>query len=207
MFDTQQYREHIECTFNGFCKTVLYHAALNEYRALRKKQQYEVSLDYLREYHIEPASTDEYFVVYDVPTVFSVHGKTVIVESELLAKALLRLPEKRREILFLRFYLGYSDVEIGKLIGRCRSSINRRKNYALRLWRRYRMKNRKYKLLPYEVIEKAVAGEPEAVNTVLQHYTGYIKYLSYFQGHINDDIQDSLKSQLMEAIFKFRFDR
>lgn len=42
------------------------------------------------------------------------------------------------------------------------------------------MKNRKYKLLPYEVIEKAVAGEAEAVNAVLQHYTGYIKYLSYF---------------------------
>ena len=69
------------------------------------------------------------------------------------------------------------------------------------------MKNRKYKLLPYEVIEKAVAGEPEAVNTVLQHYTGYIKYLSYFQGHINGDIENRLKSQLMEAILKFRFDR
>ncbi len=50
------------------------------------------------------------------------------------------LPEKRREILLLRFYLGYSDIEIGKMFGRCR------------------MKNRKYKLLPYEVIEKAVAG-------------------------------------------------
>ncbi len=69
------------------------------------------------------------------------------------------------------------------------------------------MKNRKYKLLPYEVIEKAVAGEPEAVNTVLQHYTGYIKYLSYFQGCVNGDIENCLKSQLMEAIFKFRFDR
>ena len=51
------------------------------------------------------------------------------------------------------------------------------------------MRNKKYKLLPYEVIEKAAAGEPEAVNTVIQHYTGYIKYLSYFQGRINDDIQ------------------
>ena len=69
------------------------------------------------------------------------------------------------------------------------------------------MKNRKYKLLPYEVIKKAVAGEPEAVNAVLQHYTGYIKYLSYFQGHTNGDIENCLKSQLMEAILKFRFDR
>ncbi len=136
MNDTQQYREYIECTFNGFCKTVLYHAAINAYKDLRRKQQHEVSLDYLREYHIEPTTTDEYFVIYDVPTVFSVRGETVIVESELLAKALLRLPEKRREILFLRFYLGYSDIEIGKLLGRCRSSINRRKNYALRLLRK-----------------------------------------------------------------------
>ena len=69
------------------------------------------------------------------------------------------------------------------------------------------MRNRKYKLLPYEVIEKAAVGEPEAVNTVIQHYTGYIKYLSYFQGRINDDIQDQLKAQLVEAPFKFRFDR
>lgn len=69
------------------------------------------------------------------------------------------------------------------------------------------MKNRKYNLLPYETIINAAAGEPEAVNTVIQHYIGYIKYLSYFQGNINDDIQDHLRAQLMEALFKFRFDR
>lgn len=69
------------------------------------------------------------------------------------------------------------------------------------------MRNRKHKLLPHEIIEKAAAGEPEAVNTVVQHYTGSIKYLSYFQRSINDDIQDHLKTQLMEALFKFCFDR
>ena len=69
------------------------------------------------------------------------------------------------------------------------------------------MRNKKYHLLPYETIVKAAAGEPEAVNTVIQTYTGYIKYLSYFQGDINNDIQDYLKAQLMEALPKFRFDR
>ena len=69
------------------------------------------------------------------------------------------------------------------------------------------MKNRKYNLLPYETIVKATAGEPEAVNSVIQTYIGYINYLSYFQGSINDDIQDCLKAQLMEALPKFRFDR
>ena len=65
------------------------------------------------------------------------------------------------------------------------------------------MRNRKYKLLPYEIIEKSAVGEPEAVNTVIQNYIGYIKYLSYFQGSINDNIQDYLKACLMEAYPSF----
>ena len=98
MMNSEQYREHIERTFNAFCKIVLYHAALGIYKKIRRKQQFEVSLDYLREFDFEPiATTDEYFVKYDMPTTFTVRGETVIVESEQLAAALLRLPEKRRE--------------------------------------------------------------------------------------------------------------
>ena len=66
---------------------------------------------------------------------------------------------------------------------------------------------RNKKLMPFEVIEKAVVGEPEAIDMVLRHYAGHIKYLSMYQGHFNDDIQDRLKAQLIRAIFKFRFDR
>lgn len=66
---------------------------------------------------------------------------------------------------------------------------------------------RNKKLIPFEVIEKAVAGEPEAVDAVLRHYTVHIKYLSMYKGHINDDTQDRLKGKLIEAILKFRFDR
>ena len=66
---------------------------------------------------------------------------------------------------------------------------------------------RNKKLIPFEVIEKAVAGEQEAINMVLRHYAGHIKYLSMVQGHFNDDMQDRLKAQLIHAIFKFRFER
>ena len=130
MMNSEQYREHIERTFNAFCKIVLYHAALGIYKKIRRKQQFEVSL----EFDFDPiATTDEYFVKYDMPTTFTVRGETVIVESEQLAAALLRLPEKRREVLFLRYYLGYSDEEIGKLFGVCRSTIFHRRKRALRL--------------------------------------------------------------------------
>lgn len=63
------------------------------------------------------------------------------------------------------------------------------------------MSNKKYNLLPYETIVKATAGEPEAVNTVIQTYTGYIKYLSYFQGSINDDMHQPLFLQQKSLYF------
>ncbi|MCI8771217.1 MAG: helix-turn-helix domain-containing protein [Lachnospiraceae bacterium] len=66
---------------------------------------------------------------------------------------------------------------------------------------------RNKKLIPFEVIQKAVAGEPEAVDAVLRHYTAHIKYLSVYKGYINDDTQDRLKAKLVEAMLKFRFDR
>lgn len=66
---------------------------------------------------------------------------------------------------------------------------------------------RNKKLIPFEVIEKAVAGEPEAINAVLQHYRPHIKYLSKYQRHFNSDIQDRLQAQLIKAILQFRFDR
>ncbi len=40
------------------------------------------------------------------------------------------------------------------------------------------MRNRK--IIPFKVVEKAVTGEPEAINAVLYHYRGYIKYRSVF---------------------------
>lgn len=62
-------------------------------------------------------------------------------------------------------------------------------------------------MIPFESIKKAVVGEPEAIDAVLRHYTGRIKYLSTYHGHINDDIQERLKAQLIKAVLQFRFDR
>ena len=50
------------------------------------------------------------------------------------------------------------------------------------------------RFLPVEIIEQAVAGEPEAVEAVIQHFHGYIKHLSYRDGYYNTDIQGTVKS-------------
>lgn len=59
MRNSKQYHKHIECTFNAFCKILLYHAALNAYKKIRRKQQFEVSLYYLREFIFESVTTTD----------------------------------------------------------------------------------------------------------------------------------------------------
>lgn len=62
------------------------------------------------------------------------------------------------------------------------------------------------RFLPVEIIEQAVAGEQETVKAVIQHFHGYIKYLSFRDRYYNADIQERLEARLMAAILTFRFD-
>ena len=62
-------------------------------------------------------------------------------------------------------------------------------------------------LLPYETILKAREGDPEAVNAVLLHYAGYIRYFSKMNGYYNSDMEDYIRTKLIESLFKFRLDR
>lgn len=134
---SEQFMEHIEYAFNAFCKIVLRHEAIGAWRDLKRKEAREVSLDYLMsERYFEPFVMDSYFERQEKPTVFLVLGTEVIVDDERLATALSRLPQLRREVLLLYYFVGYRDEAIGRLYGRCRSSINRRRNVALKQLRK-----------------------------------------------------------------------
>ena len=63
------------------------------------------------------------------------------------------------------------------------------------------------KLLPYETIVKAHEGDPDAIDTVLSHYAGYIRYCSKVHGKANNSEIARVKQKLIAALFKFRFDR
>lgn len=133
------YKEHIEYSFNAFCKTVLYYEAINTYREISKKREREVSLDYLYEVGCEPSAAEQYL------TTFNICGEAVTIENEQLATALLNLTEQQQEILFLYFFFGYRDAEIGKLCGCCRTTANYRKNTALRQLRKEMEVSRSWK--------------------------------------------------------------
>jgi len=81
-------------------------------------------------------NTGPYFETQDKPAAFPVLGKEVIVDNERLATALSKLPKLRREVLLLYYFVGYRDKAIGRLYGRCRSTINSRRNVALKQLRK-----------------------------------------------------------------------
>ena len=60
--------------------------------------------------------------------------------------------------------------------------------------------------MPYETIVRATSGEPEAVDEVLWHYSKRIRIAAIENGHIGRDTEDRIKSRLVAALFKFRFD-
>ncbi|MCI9078291.1 MAG: sigma-70 family RNA polymerase sigma factor [Lachnospiraceae bacterium] len=134
---SEQFMEHIEYAFNAFCRIVLRYEAINAWRDLKRKEAREISLDYLMSKRFfEPSAMDSYFEKQDKLTAFLVLGKEVIVDNERLAKALSRLPKLRREVLLLYYFVGYRDEAIGRLYGRCRSTINSRRNIALKQLRK-----------------------------------------------------------------------
>ena len=134
---SEEYKEHIEYTFAAFCKVVLRNAAMTAYRDFGRKQKREVSLDYLvSETPFEPSTMDNYFEKQDKPTIFVVQGKEVIVADERLAAALVKLSEQRRTVLLMYFFLGYTDMQIGNVYGRNRSTANYWKLAALKQLRK-----------------------------------------------------------------------
>lgn len=100
MTDFEQHKEHIEYTFNAYCKVVILHAAIDEIRRLRSTWKREISFEYLTEEKFYPISTeDEYFAEPEQRREYpvTVCGQTVMLDNPQLAAALPRLPEQWRK--------------------------------------------------------------------------------------------------------------
>ena len=98
----EAYREHIMYTFNGYCKTVIRFAAITAWRDRSRRRQKGMSLEYLTEEKFYPLSTSDEFLksLYEQYPV-TICGQTIILTNEELAAALLSLPEKKREIIYI----------------------------------------------------------------------------------------------------------
>ena len=113
---TEEYKEHIEYTFQAFCKVVIRNAAITAARTRSRKYKREISLEYLtdeKHYPLGTAGKDFRASEPDEEYIIQLCGDTVILNNGLLVKALSRLPAYFRRI---------PQREIGRRYGRSRSA-------------------------------------------------------------------------------------
>lgn len=131
---TEAYKEHIMYTFNGFCKVVIRYAAINAWRDRNRRRQREISFEYLTEEKFYPLNTsDEALKSPCEQYPVTICGQTIILTNGELADALLSLPEKKREVIYLYFFGNYTQREIGEIYGNGKSTVWHHLHSALQM--------------------------------------------------------------------------
>ena len=129
------YEQRVQNQFGGFCTRVLKNEAnriLNEYARQRDREK---SLDELSPDELaQAASYDKYF---QDEYVFEVLGQKVFVVGDLLAEALSQLPEDKRDVILLSYFLGMTDREISEQLNVVRQAISKRRSGILKELREY----------------------------------------------------------------------
>ena len=123
----EQYKQH---AFDSFCKKVLRNDARNYYNEMKRLRGLEVSFSELTIQELEKLSTiDKYF---HTEYIFSIYGQDVIVNDEYLAAALQKLPQRKRSIILLSYFLDFKDTKIGKKLHLKRSTVQYQRKKALK---------------------------------------------------------------------------
>src|SRR5699024_12453550 len=80
------------------------------------------------------ATTDNYSTDFQI---FTLNGLSVGVENDLLSEPLRELPDKKREILLLFYFMDMSDSEIADLLKLNRSTVYRHRTSGLALIKKF----------------------------------------------------------------------
>lgn len=117
MTDFEKYKEHIEYTFHAFCKVVIRNAAISAAKEKYRKQQKEISLEYLmEEKYYQFGMEDKYFKAPEQyrEYLITICGDAIVLYDELLAVALSHLPAREQEMIYLSFFKRVPQHEIGR---------------------------------------------------------------------------------------------
>lgn len=132
------YEQRIQNQFGGFCARVLKNEARHIQREYARRRDQEKSLDDLTASELEQTAVwDEYFMDEHV---FEVQGFPVVVTGNLLAEAIAQLPEDKRDVILLSYFLGMNDREISERLNVVRQTISKRRLVTLKELREYLMK-------------------------------------------------------------------
>ena len=108
--------------FDSFCKTLLKNEMIDYERARSYRQKHEVSFSELTQEELSRLNTEDDYIAES--EVFRVLDYDIEVKDELISEALKYLPEKKRNVILLSFFLDMTDTEIAKHMNLVRSTIH-----------------------------------------------------------------------------------
>lgn len=94
------------------------------------QRKHEKPMDELEQF----ASHDKYF---QDEYIFEVLGRKVIVLGDLLADAISQLPEDKRDVILLSYFLGMTHREISEKLNVVRQTVSKRRSGILKELREY----------------------------------------------------------------------
>jgi len=126
----KSHEQHKQHAFDCFCKRMLKNEMRDYYSELNKRRKNEVSFSELSAVELQQLSAyDEYFA--DEHS-FKVSQEQIIVKDDMIAEALAELPQNKRDIILLSYFLDMNDGEIGKKLNLVRSTVQYRRTSILK---------------------------------------------------------------------------
>ena len=124
-------RQEKEIVRKKFCAYCI--KALNYLDELKRQREREVSFSELLQKDLDALYL---YDDYELAEKFTVLGKQVSVRDEWISEALKKLPEKKREIILMLYFLDMTEKEIAACLKLVQSTVHYHKDDSLRLLRK-----------------------------------------------------------------------
>lgn len=125
----------IENQFDYICKRAMEDERKNYFLYLSRLAKREVSFSDVGDYLVNQfATTDNYSTDFQI---FTLNGLSIGVKNDLLSEALRELPDNKREILMMFYFMDMSDSEIADLLKLNRSTVYRHRTSRLALIKKF----------------------------------------------------------------------
>lgn len=129
----RQEKEIVRKKFCAYCIKVLHGEALNYLDELKRQREREVSFSELLQKDLDALYL---YDDYELAEKFTVLGKQVSVRDEWISEALKKLPEKKREIILMLYFLDMTEKEIAACLKLVQSTVHYHKDDSLKLLRK-----------------------------------------------------------------------
>jgi|SRR5690554_3453301 RNA polymerase sigma factor (sigma-70 family) len=127
----------IENQFDYICKRAMEDERKDYYKYLSRLSKHEISFSEVGDYIVSQFFTMDNRIETTDFQIHPLNGITVGIEHDLLSEALRELPERKREILLMYYFMNMSDSEIAELLKLNRSTVYRHRTSGLALIKKF----------------------------------------------------------------------